>query len=101
MKQEISTSNGLAFTGKGNLTTTSPATAVGNIHSEFGGHATIRALFGLSRTHLHRLTTEGLIKSVCLRQHGKTRGRRLYVVASVRDYLLANIATGATIGGSK
>jgi len=72
-------------------TTTQPVIADGNLNPEFAGHAKIRELFDLSRTHLHRLNTEGRIRSVSLRERGKLRGRRLYDVQSVRDYLTANM----------
>ncbi len=75
----------------GMLTTTPPAVAEGNLYPEFAGHAKIRALFDLSRTHLYRLATEGKIKSVSLRERGKTRGRRLYDVQSVKSYLAASM----------
>ena len=75
----------------GTLTTTSPIIAEGRLEPEFAGHAKIRDLFDLSRTHLHRLNTEGRIRSVSLRERGKLRGRRLYDVQSVRDYLTANM----------
>ncbi len=51
----------------------------------------MRELFDLSRTHLYRLSSEGRIKSVSLRERGKTRGRRLYDVQSIRDYINANV----------
>ena len=75
------------------LTAKEPVLAEANLDPEFAGHARVRDLFDLSRTHLHRLSTEGLIRSVSLRQRGKTRGRRLYDVQSVRDYLAANMKT--------
>jgi len=65
--------------------------AEGNLYPEFAGHAKMRELFDLSRTHLYRLSSEGKIRSVSLRERGKTRGRRLYDVQSVRDFLAANI----------
>jgi hypothetical protein len=72
-------------------TTTPPVIADGNLNPEFAGHAKIRELFDLSRTHLHRLSTAGKIRSVCLRERGKLRGRRLYDVESVRALLIANL----------
>jgi hypothetical protein len=77
----------------GTLTTTPPVIAAGNLYPEFAGHAKMRELFDLSRTHLYRLSTEGRIRSVSLRERGKTRGRRLYDVQSVRDYFAANMET--------
>jgi hypothetical protein len=73
-------------------TTNAPAIAAGNQTAEFAGHAAITAMFGIGRTHLFNLDKAGLIKSVALRQRGKLRGRRLYVVESIRALLLANIA---------
>jgi len=74
-----------------NITTAPPIIAEGVLNPEFAGHAKIRTLFDVSRTHLHRLNTEGKIRSVSLRERGKKRGRRLYDVQSVRDYLIANM----------
>jgi hypothetical protein len=76
-----------------NLTTKKIVPSEANLDPEFAGFAKIRELFDLSRTHLHRLSTEGLIRSVSLRQRGKSRGRRLYDVQSVRDYLTSNLET--------
>ena len=59
----------------GYLTTTPPKAAEGHLDPEFAGHAKIRELFDLSRTHLHRLSTEGLIRSVSLRQRGRVDSR--------------------------
>jgi hypothetical protein len=74
-----------------NITTALPIIAEGRLEPEFAGHAKIRELFDLSRTHLHRLSTNGKIRSVCLRERGKLRGRRLYDVESVRALLIANL----------
>jgi hypothetical protein len=68
--------------------------AEANLDPEFAGHAKMRELFDLSRTHLYRLSTEGRIRSVSLRERGRTRGRRLYDVQSVRDYLTSNLEMG-------
>lgn len=42
---------------------------------------------GLQRGMLYALAKEGLIRTVSLRRKGTTRGRRLIVFASLRDYL--------------
>ena len=73
------------------LTAKEPVVAEANLDPEFAGYAKMRDLFDLSRTHLYRLSSEGKIRSVSLRERGKTRGRRLYDVQSVRDYLAANM----------
>jgi hypothetical protein len=54
---------------------------------EFVDAKGLRELFSISRTHAHRLAAMGLILSVSLCGRGKTRGRRLYSVASVRALL--------------
>jgi hypothetical protein len=92
MKRTVKTNCSTPVMG-GMLTTTPPAIAEGNLYPEFAGHAKIHDLFDLSRTHLYRLATEGRIKSVSLRERGKTRGRRLYDVQSVRSYLTTRVET--------
>ena len=92
MKQTAKTNRPTPVMG-GKSTITPPVIADGKLDPEFAGHAKIRELFGLSRTHTYRLSTEGLIRSVSLRQRGKARGRRLYDVQSVRDYFAANMET--------
>ena len=47
----------------------------------------IRHMFGVSRSTLYRLCSEGLIRSVNLRRRGFASGRRLFAVDSVRDLI--------------
>jgi hypothetical protein len=54
---------------------------------EFGDHKGVRAQFGLSRAHAYALVAEGKIRSVCLRRPGATRGRRLFDLNSIREFL--------------
>ena len=70
---------------------TGAVNGVALMQPEFCGFQEARQLFGLSRSHLYRLADEGRIKSVVLRGRGKLRGRRLFVVESIRALLLANI----------
>ena len=77
------------------LTTTPAIATETKLNPEFAGYKKIRELFDLSRTHLYRLSCEGRVRSVCLRERGKVRGRRLYDVQSVRNYLAANLETEA------
>lgn len=58
---------------------------------EFVNHRQATALFGLSRSHLYLLCNEKKIKTVSLRERGKTKGKRLFVVASIRDFLNRHI----------
>jgi hypothetical protein len=69
--------------------TTQPSTlgAVQVVGPEFVGYSEARAMFGLSRTHLYKLGKEGRVRTVSLRARGKTRGRRLYSVDSIRALL--------------
>lgn len=69
--------------------------AVQVVGPEFVGYTEARALFGLSRTHLYKLGKEGQVQTVSLRAKGRTRGRRLYSVASIRALL------NAAMGGAK
>jgi hypothetical protein len=57
---------------------------------EFIGYQDARIMFGLSRTHLYKLSREGRVRSVSLRSRGNTRGRRLYSVDSIRALLNAS-----------
>ena len=75
-------------------TSNAPTVAVEKLYPEFCGYKRIQEIFDLSRTHLHRLDKWGVIKSVSLRERGKLRGRRLYDIQSIRDYIL-----GAMEGG--
>jgi hypothetical protein len=58
---------------------------------EFGDSKLVRKMFSLSRAHLYRLAAEGKIKSSVLRQRGRMRGRRLWFIPSVREYLVKNM----------
>lgn len=53
---------------------------------EFVDSRGLRQMFGISRTAAYDLIRDGLIKSVSLRRRGCARGRRLFDVASVREY---------------
>jgi hypothetical protein len=51
----------------------------------------VRGFFGLKQSHTYRLLAEGQIRAVSIRQRGKTRGRRLFDVESIRQFLNANV----------
>ena len=69
--------------------TTTPIEASSVTNSpEFIDSKGMRQMFGISRTATYDLINDGLIKSVSLRRKGRARGRRLFDVASVRDYLM-------------
>jgi len=52
-------------------------------------------LTGLTRTHAYFLFSEGKIKSVSIRRPGSTRGKRLWHVASVLEFLDSLLEEGA------
>jgi hypothetical protein len=55
--------------------------------SEWTDFHGLQLLFGIRRSYAYHLVDEGLIKSVSLRQPGEKRGKRLFAVDSVRQYL--------------
>jgi len=57
----------------------------------------IKELFGLGKTTLYRLHSEGKIRSVSLRDRGRLRGKRLFSVDGIADYLESR-ATGGEGG---
>jgi hypothetical protein len=55
--------------------------------AEYGDALQVRANFGISRGHLYYLLREKLIASKSIRRRGMERGKRLYNLASIRDYI--------------
>ena len=51
--------------------------------------------FGLKRSLLYALYSQGLIKGVSLRRRGATKGKRLWSVDSIRAYLMSQMKTEA------
>jgi|GEM_PF-3553749 len=75
--------------------TTAPVTASSYAgFPEFADTHGIRQLYSLSKTHLYNLLEEGKIQACVLRRKGAVRGRRLWNVASIRNYLYANMEGG-------
>jgi hypothetical protein len=52
----------------------------------------LQELFGIRRSLAYHLVEEGALKSVSLKQPGEKRGKRLFHVASVRQYLNARLS---------
>jgi hypothetical protein len=46
--------------------------------------------FGLRKPHLYILLAEGKIRASCIRRPGALRGRRLWLVESIRAFIEAN-----------
>ena len=73
-------------------TTQLPTFGTGQVaEPEWTDHHGATLMFHLSRPYLYRLAGEGHIRTALLRQPGKLKGRRLFDVASIRAFLLANV----------
>ena len=59
--------------------------------AEWVGYEQAELIFGLSRTHLYKLGKAGQVQTVAICEPGRTRGRRLYSVASIRALFSAAI----------
>jgi hypothetical protein len=73
--------------------TTKPVTASPASDAEFCDSPGAFARFGLRRSLLYELHSLGLIKGVSLRRRGTTRGKRLWSIDSIREYLAAQMET--------
>ena len=91
-----SINNAAVGAGKQNNLATFAAPLIAEPHSPAGvepefiaipGPSQICPYSGLRRGMLYALSREGLIKTVSLRRPGRTRGRRLVVLSTLRDYL--------------
>jgi hypothetical protein len=51
----------------------------------------VRGYFGLKQSLTYRLLAEDKIRAVSIRQRGKTRGRRLFDVQSIRQFLNSQV----------
>jgi hypothetical protein len=54
---------------------------------EFTDTDGLRSMFGIKRSLAYQLLGAGDIRGVSLRRQGRSRGKRLFDVASVREYL--------------
>lgn len=59
--------------------------------AEWVGYEQAELMFGLTRTHLWKLGKAGQVQTVAICEPGKTRGRRLYSVESIRALFTAAI----------
>jgi len=60
--------------------------------AEFCDSAGAKLRFGLGRSYLYNLLADGAIKGVSLRKRGQVKGKRLWNVDSIRDYLNKQMA---------
>jgi hypothetical protein len=76
--------------GQQSLTTdpvrATPANVAGG-DPEFLDAVGVGARFSIKRSLLYELDNDGLVESVSLRRRGRTRGKRLFSVASIRTFL--------------
>ena len=76
--------------GQQSLTTepvhATPANVAGQ-DPEFLDAVGVKARFSIKRSLLYELDNDGLVESVSLRRRGRTRGKRLFNVASIRAFL--------------
>jgi hypothetical protein len=61
---------------------------------EFLDATGVRAQFSIRRSLLWELDRDGLIKSVSLRRRGRSRGKRLFSVESIRQFLRTQMEAG-------
>ncbi|MDQ3622543.1 MAG: hypothetical protein M3463_08655 [Verrucomicrobiota bacterium] len=59
--------------------------------------ADARPIFGIGRSLLYQLISEGQVHSVCLRREGKLAGMRLVSAASLREYIARHGAGDAAV----
>jgi hypothetical protein len=62
---------------------------------EFVDAAGLHARFGIKRSLAYTLLADGAIRGVSLRRRNQTRGKRLFCVDSVRQYLNQQMDVGA------
>jgi hypothetical protein len=67
--------------------TTEPIMAGTGLDPEFVDVEGLRERFGIKRSLAYQLLNDGAIRGVSLRRRGQVRGKRLFDVASVREFL--------------
>jgi hypothetical protein len=77
--------------GNTNNLTDSPVEPGRFLAPEFLDVDQVRIYFGIKQSLLYRLLAENKIRAVSIRQRGKSRGRRLFDVASIRSFLNSQV----------
>ena len=80
---------GEQITEKTTVPPSEAAARASHVDPEFVDCPGLQARFGIKRSLVYALLAEGAIKGVSLRRRGQIRGKRLFDVASVRDFLRA------------
>jgi hypothetical protein len=73
--------------------TATPSPHLPSIRIEWADAKTIARAFGLCRSTLYRLADEGKIRTSSLRERGKLRGKRLFSMDSIAQFIESR-ATG-------
>jgi len=84
-------------TGEHPTTTVAPseaASSASRIDPEFVDCQGLEAGWGIKRSLAYALLADGAIKGVSLRRRGQMRGKRLFSVDSVREFLRAQMERG-------
>jgi hypothetical protein len=75
------------FSGKVTNKTTAPLSTATHLNPEFVDCKGLEAGWGIKRSLAYQLLADGSIKGVSLRGRGQLRGKRLFSVDSVREFL--------------
>ena len=79
----------------GTAHTTAPIQASSAIDAEFCDSPGAKSRFGLGRSYLYELEKARLIRGCSLRKPGQLKGKKLWDVASIRNYLARQMEGGA------
>jgi hypothetical protein len=63
----------------------------------WGDAGAVHAYFGIGRSTLYKLVADGKIRSASLRERGKLRGKRLFLLSSIGAFIESR-ATGGEVG---
>jgi len=74
------------------MITKKPTSVVVSPQSEWTDFHGLQCMFGIRRSYAYHLVDEGVIKSVALKEPGEKRGKRLFHVGSVREYIESKLA---------
>jgi hypothetical protein len=74
--------------------TIAPVTSLAN-DAEFCDSVGAYDRFGIKRSLLYELHAQGLIRGCSLRRRGLTRGKRLWSIDSIREFLNSQMERGA------
>jgi hypothetical protein len=82
------------FSGKVSDKTIAPLRGASHLNPEFVDCRGLEAGWGIKRSLAYQLLADGAIKGVSLRRRGQLRGKRLFSVDSVREFLSEQMEAG-------